>query len=66
LVEARAKGLALRFDPAAEEAVMEVSELYTDAELRYMANGQWTLVPTHLVVITLVQQGSPRCAVLGR
>ena len=50
LREAKAKGLALKFDPAAEEAVMEVSELYTDTQLRYTANGQWTLVPLFLVI----------------
>jgi HEPN domain-containing protein len=50
LVEAKAKGLTLKFDPKAEEAVMEVSELYTDTQLRYTANGQWTLVPPFLVI----------------
>lgn len=50
LKEAKAKGLNVSFDPAAEEMVMEVSTYYTDTQLRYTAFGEWPIVPPFLVI----------------
>ena len=50
LTEAKANGLKLKFDPDAEDAVMEVSTYYTDTQLRYTAFGEWPLVAPFLVI----------------
>jgi len=50
LSEAKAKGLILKVDPSVEEAVMKVSEYYTDTQFRYTGSGEWTLVSPHLVI----------------
>ena len=50
LGEAKANGLNVRFDPEAEEKVMEVSTYYTDTQLRYTAFGEWPLVHPFLVL----------------
>lgn len=50
LNEAKAKGLVLKVAPAVEDAVMKVSEYYTDAQFRYTGSGERTLVSPHLVI----------------
>jgi HEPN domain-containing protein len=55
LKEAQALGLVVNSSPAAEQAVMKVSDYYADDEFRYVGVGEKTLVPPHLV-ITFVDQ----------
>src|SRR5262249_49193143 len=48
LLEAKAKGLVLKVDPAVEEAVMKLSDYYTHT--KSLGSGEWTSVSPHLVI----------------
>ena len=55
LSEAKEKGLVLKIDPAVENAVMKVSDYYTDGQSRYSSNGEWSQVPPHSVIVFVDQ-----------
>jgi HEPN domain-containing protein len=50
LDEAKSRGLVLKVPSSIEDAIMELSELYSKREFQYRSIGQWKLIPPHIVI----------------